>query len=169
MRATALEGAYAHGAMRITDGLVGDAVVVRPAWESFEAVVAGLVERLAVAHQLPQALADQAVRRICEREAIASTAMVDIGVSIPHARVDGVSGVMAALAVSPEPVYEVADGLPISIVALVLSPPALTGDHLNFLSSISMLLQSENNRHNLRQATSPDAVIRLVRDGELRR
>jgi PTS system nitrogen regulatory IIA component len=111
-------------------------------------------------------LAEAAVQRISEREAVASTAMVDIGVSIPHARLEGVDRLIAAIAVSPRAVYQVGDGLPISIVAVVLSSPSLSGEHLNFLSALSILLQSSRVRERLRRATTAEEVLALVRRNE---
>jgi mannitol/fructose-specific phosphotransferase system IIA component (Ntr-type) len=139
--------------MHVSNALAVEAIIVRPTWRSFEETITGLVDRLVVAGRLPQALAARAVQRICEREAAASTAMVDIGVSIPHARLDGVAGI-------------VGDHLPISIVALVLSAPNLTGEHLNFLSALSLLLQSSRVREALRAATTPATVLRLVQSSE---
>ncbi len=152
--------------MRFIDGLVGEAVIVGPAWNSFQATIEGLVGLLVAQGRVPLPIADVAVRTICERERFASTAMVDIGVSIPHARVEGVDGIVAALAVSPRSVYEVADGLPITIVALVLSSPDLSGEHLNFLASLSILLQSDLMRRRLREARDVGEVLRLVRESD---
>ncbi len=97
---------------------------------------------------------------------MASTAMVDIGVSIPHARLHGISGILAAMAVSPRAVYNAGDGLPISIVVLVLSSPAVVGEHLTFLASLSMLLQSARFRQSVRNAASAEQVERLIRSSE---
>lgn len=152
--------------MRVSDVVTVGAVLVQPAWGSFEATIAGMVDRLVACGQLPAALADQAVHRIREREAMASTAMVDIGVSIPHARIDGITGIVAALALSPQAVYEAGDGLPISIVALVLSSPTLTGEHLNFLSALSLLLQSAQVRNKLRHAATAEAALQVIRGQE---
>ena len=152
--------------MRVSEALVSSAIVVRPPWETLDDAIAGLMDLLVASSRLPRQLVQAAVARVREREAVASTAMVDIGVSIPHARLDGVSGVIAAIAVSPQAVYQVADGLPISIVALVLSSPSLSGEHLNFLSSLSMLLQSGRIRERLRNAATPDDVLRLIRANE---
>ncbi len=152
--------------MRVSDALVSGAIVVQPAWQTFDDAIAGLVDRLVASARLPEELAAVAVARIREREAMASTAMVDIGVAIPHARLDGITGVVAAIAVSPHAVYQVADGLPISIVALVLSSPSLSGEHLNFLSSLSLLLQSARIRERLRNAATPDDVLRLIGTNE---
>ena len=73
---------------------------------------------------------------------------------------------LVCLAVSPIAVYQVADGAPISIVVLVLSSPALTGEHLDFLSTLSLLLQSAEMRRQLRRAPSPQEVLRLMRESE---
>jgi len=140
--------------------------IVQPAWGSFDNTIVGLVEHVVACGRLPGSLAVQAVQRIREREVMASTAMVDIGVSIPHARLEGIDGIAATIAVSPTAVYQLADGLPISIVVLVLSSPSLTGEHLNFLSTLSLLLQSARMRRQLRNATSPQEVLRLVRESQ---
>jgi PTS system nitrogen regulatory IIA component len=155
--------------IHVSDALADGAVIVGPAWGSFEETVTQLVDRLVSLGRLPRTLAAAAVRRICEREAIAGTAMVDIGVSIPHARLDGVDHLVAAMAVSRRAVYQVADGLPISIVVLVLSSPALSGEHLHFLSQLSLILQSVRTRERLRNAAAPEEVLRLVRHSEVGR
>jgi len=152
--------------MRVSDALVSGAVAVRPAWETLDETIAGLTDLLVAAGRLRRELAQLAVARVREREAVARTAMVDIGVSIPHARLEGIDGVIAAIAVSPQAVYQVADGLPISIVALVLSSPSLSGEHLNFLAALSMLLQSGRIRERLRNAPTPEAVMRVISDNE---
>jgi PTS system nitrogen regulatory IIA component len=152
--------------MRVEDALVAGAIKVRPNWQSFEDAVTGLVESLVLAGRLPRELAASAVQRVREREAMASTAMVDIGVSIPHARLDGITTLVAAMAVSPTAVYKAGDGLPISIVALVLSPPSLAGEHLNFLSKLSLLLQSTRVREQLRESQTAEEVLKLVRENE---
>jgi len=82
------------------------------------------------------------------------------------ARLEGIDGVVAAIAVSPDAVYEVTVGLPIAIVALVLSSSSLAGEHLQFLSALSLVLQSERVRDALRHAASAAEVARLVRINE---
>jgi mannitol/fructose-specific phosphotransferase system IIA component (Ntr-type) len=152
--------------LRVSEVVTIGSVVVRPQWKGFEDAVTGLVNQLVAAGRLPAALAVPAVQRVCQREAMASTAMVDIGVSIPHARLDGVDGIIAALAVDPVAVYQLAAGLPIPIVTLVLSSPSLTGEHLNFLSSVSLLLQSARTREQLRKAATAEEVLQVIRAHE---
>jgi mannitol/fructose-specific phosphotransferase system IIA component (Ntr-type) len=152
--------------LRVSDALHSRTVILGPTWDSFEETIDHLVQQLVAAERLPASLAGEASQRVRERESIAGTAMVDIGVSIPHARLAGTEGIVAAMAVSRAGVYHVADGVPISIVVLVMSSPALTGEHLNFLSGVSMLLQSARTRERLRQAQDVEEVLALVRDGE---
>ncbi len=150
--------------MRLHDGLGSGDIIVGSEWSSFETAVEGMVDHLVRSGRIPSTLAASAVRSIREREVIASTAMVDIGVSIPHARVEGLPGLVATLAVSPTAVYRFADDVPISIVALVLSSPNMAGEHLNFLSALSMVLQSTRTRDALRTAPDAGAVLRLVQE-----
>lgn len=152
--------------IRLSDALTLDAVRLRSSWPSFEATVRALVETLADAGRLPQANIDEAVRILCEREEISSTAIVEISVSIPHARFPAVDGIVAALAVAPEGVYQHGHGLPISIVVLVLTSPKLTTEHLGFLASLSMLLQSERLRDSIEKAVSPQQVMALIAEHE---
>jgi mannitol/fructose-specific phosphotransferase system IIA component (Ntr-type) len=152
--------------IRVSEALVAGTVKVRPAWGSFSETISGLVERLVVSGRLPNNLGPAAVQRIHEREAMASTAMVDIGVSIPHARLEGINSILAAMAVSPQAVYQAGNGLPISIVVMVLSSPASAGEHLNFLARLSMLLQSARFRQSVRNAATPEEVQQLIRTNQ---
>ena len=152
--------------IRVSDALSADSVLVQPAWEGLGETISGLVGLLAAAGRIPAELAPKTIRLIQDREAVASTAMVDIGVSIPHARLEGITGIVAAMAVSPRAVYEAGDRLPISIVVLVLSSPTLAGEHLGFLARLSMLLQSGRFRHSIRNAATPEEVARLIRANE---
>lgn len=147
----------------LLDALTSDSVVVAQSWENFEQAVTGLVDRLVAAGRLQPALRDKAIRAVCDREAASSTAIVELGVSIPHARIDGVDDIVAALAVVPSGVYRWSASLPISIMVLVLTSPDLTTEHLTFLSSLSMLLQSDRIRQYLKEAANPQDVMLLLR------
>ena len=154
--------------MRVSDTLKAAAIITGATWPDFESAVEALVGKLVACGDLPARLEREAVRAVCARERMASTAMVDIGVSIPHSRLDGVERVVSALAVSPRAIYGASAGTPISIVALVLSPPALTGEHLNFLSALSLVLHSAGLRRLLQEAPTPEAALELIRSHESR-
>lgn len=151
---------------RVSDALVRGAVLVRPSYTTFADTIEGLVGALAAVGGLPSELADTATRLVRDREAVSSTAMVEISVSIPHTRLDGVDQIVAGIAVSPKAVYQVADGLPICIVVLVLTPTDLINEHLEFLHSLSLLLQSAHLRESLRHATTAEEILLAIRENE---
>lgn len=154
---------------RVVDIIEAGGVLVAPTYADFADAVAALVDSLIERGQLDARLREEAIEAVCEREKLSSTAMVEIGVSIPHARLRGVRGVIGALAASPTGVYQAMAGVPISIVILVLSSPDLAGDHLNVLGGLSMLLQSESLRQGVSRASGGDAVIGLLREQSGRR
>ena len=141
--------------MRAAELIATGGIVMRPACNSFDEAVSGLVDCLIASGSLPPALREPATRAVIERETVQSTAIVEIGVAVPHARVAGVAGVVAAMAASPTALYYAMTGVPISIVVVVLSAPDLVGDHLDTLAGVSMLLQSADTRRGLERA--PDA------------
>ncbi len=154
---------------RVVDIIESGGVLLSPSYSNFSGVVEGLVDTLIARGQIESRYRDEAVRAVCERERLSSTVMVEIGVSIPHARVRGVKGVIGALAVSPVGVYQAMAGLPISIMVLVLSSPDLAGDHLNILAGLSMLLQSEVVRQGIINAADEAAAIEILREHSTRR
>ena len=149
--------------MRVSDILAAGGLIIQPSWVTFDDAVDGLVASLVHNGQLPATLAGAAVRAVRERERVANTAIVEIGVSIPHARLDGVCGVVAAIAGSPTAVYYHMERVPITLMVLVLSAPDRAGEHLNFLSKMSMLLQSESLRYALRHAPDHGTALAALR------
>ncbi len=153
---------------RVVDIIASGGVSLSPSYSDFSEVVGGLVDSLVGRGKLDGRLRDQAIAAVCERERLSSTVMVEIGVSIPHARVTGVKGVVGAMAVRPGGVYQAMESVPIAIVVLVLSPPDLAGDHLNVLAGLSMLLQSEVVRNGVIRADRESTVIELLREQSAR-
>ena len=149
--------------MLVSDTIAAGGLVLRPPWGTFEETVEGLVDSLVSNAQVPPSMRDAAIRAVCEREKMASTVIAEIGVSIPHARLNGVAGVVAAIAVSPTAIFHPMAGVPITVLALVLSAPELAAEHLNFLSALSMLLQSESVRRGLCRAPDTNAALALLR------
>ncbi len=152
----------------VVDIIASGGVVLSASYPEFADVVARLVDTLVGRGQLPESLRDAAIAAVCEREELSSTVMVEIGVSIPHARLEGVDGVIGAMAVSPDGVYQAMTGVPITIVVLVLSSPDLAGDHLNVLAGLSMLLQSETVRSGVVVADGDSTVLELLREQSAR-
>src|ERR1044071_3782045 len=91
---------YPPRGMRFVAALRPELIHIAPPWTTFRETVSGLVGTLREHGALSATYASDAVRAVTSREAAASTALLDIGVGIPHARVAGLDGVMTALALS---------------------------------------------------------------------
>ena len=136
---------------------------VAPPWRTFEETIAGLVAVLAGEHLLPPAAEPSAIQAVTAREAASSTALLDIHAGVPHARLPGITQPVAALAASPHGLYEAVPTVRIQVVALVLSPPAATAQHLTILAGIATLLRSPELRAGLLAARDADEALRILR------
>lgn len=148
--------------MRVTDVITAGGILVQRPCQTFEAAVRDLVAAMVQQGQVSSTLEVQAVKAICDREQMASTVIVEIGVSVPHARMEGIQGVVGALATSPTAVYYAMASVPITIMALVLSAPDRAAQHLNLLGSLSLLLQSENLRRRLQEAEDAGQAFAIL-------
>jgi mannitol/fructose-specific phosphotransferase system IIA component (Ntr-type) len=149
--------------MRAVEIIATGGIMLAPPCGTFEQAVGGLVDTLIANNRLPDAMRHEAVRAVCDREAMASTAVVEIGVSVPHARLSGIAGVIGALAATPTALYYATAGVPISIMVLIFSAPDLIGEHLNTLASISLLLQSAALRRDIEHAPDSATALRILR------
>jgi mannitol/fructose-specific phosphotransferase system IIA component (Ntr-type) len=139
-------------------------IVIAPAWHGFGETVDGLLDRLVEVGLLSPAARAAAATGIRARESEASTAVIETGVGVPHARIAGLDRAVVALAVAPAGLYEAAPTVAIRIVALVLSPVAALEDHLRTLADIATLLRSAALRSLLLRARdAPAALEALIR------
>jgi len=102
-----------------------------------------------------------------ERERGISTTL-DTGLSLPHARMDGIDGILAALAVLKAPISDPqASDLSIRVVFLFFSPnkPEAFPLHLQLLRGVSSLFQPAL-IDRLTAAASPAEALALVRQIE---
>jgi PTS system fructose-specific IIC component len=143
--------------------LRSELIAVSPPWRTFEDTIRGLAACLAAARLLPTAAEQAAVEAVVAREAEASTALLDIGVGVPHAPLAGITRPIVALGLSSEGLYEAVPTVSIRIVALVLSPPGSGADHLRLLSGIATLLRSTDLRARLLAARDGSEALASLR------
>src|SRR5579884_1613538 len=94
--------------------------------------------------------------RLQEREHVNCTAMGN-GVCIPHARFYHLDTLHAFFAHLEKPVdFGAADGKPVDLVFMLLSPDAANTDHIKALASISRLLRDKMLCENLRRTQDPE-------------
>jgi fructose-specific phosphotransferase system IIA component len=103
---------------------------------------------------------------IFEREKIMSTG-VGAGFAIPHAKSDAVSDIVAAFAITAQPIdYQSLDDQPVRIVFLLVGRENMVGPHIKLLSRISRLMNNEEFRTRLLEAASPKDVLEIFRKEE---
>ena len=106
--------------------------------------------------------------RLAAREKLGSTGFGG-GVAIPHARIPGLAGVRGLVLRLAQPIdYGAADGAPVDLVFLLLSPEAGGAAHLKALARVSRRLRDVAFVAKLRGAGSPDALYALLASSELR-
>jgi len=145
--------------VRFVEYLREERVVLRPPWSTFDDTVAGLLGTMVGDGSLRPADEAAALLAIRTREREASTAVLEIGICIPHARVGSVARPVVALGVSPHGFYEPFPTVRIRIVGLLLSPPAAGDEHLKLLAGMATLLRSQVLRDALITATNATSVI----------
>jgi mannitol/fructose-specific phosphotransferase system IIA component (Ntr-type) len=136
-----------------------DRIRIDPGWRTFGETIEGLVGVLVKTRALKADAAAGARQAVEAREVESSTALLDIHVGVPHARMRGLRQSIVALGVSGQGLYEAVPTVPIQIVALVLSSPDATDDHLQILAGIATLLRSADLRAALLAARAGDEVL----------
>ena len=153
--------------MRITDVLAATTVAVNVSFRTKEEVLNHLVSLIDRTGMVRDRSKVYSV--ITEREKIMSTG-IGKGFAFPHAKTDAVADTVAALVTLKEPVeYQSLDGLPVSIVFMLVGRENAVGVHLRLLSRVSRLMNSDTFRHQLLQSTSPEQVIELIAEEEEQR
>lgn len=103
---------------------------------------------------------------VAEREQIMSTG-VGKGLALPHAKTDAVSDTTAGFAVAEEPIaFDAIDGKPVRLFFLLVGPKEARSTHIKILSRISRLLNRDEFRTRLLEATTPREVIEIFKEGE---
>lgn len=100
-----------------------------------------------------------------ERERLGATGMGH-GVAIPHARIDGLKGIVGIFAALSKPVdFEAVDGEPVDLVFALLAPKDAGADHLRALARVSRRLRDPSVCAKLRSADHPSAIYAVLTQG----
>jgi len=103
---------------------------------------------------------------ILEREKIMSTG-VGSGFAIPHGKTDAVQDIVAAFAITEQPIdYQSLDDQPVRIVFLLVGKDNSVGPHIKLLSRISRLMNKEEFRKKLIDAETPSEILQIFKDEE---
>jgi PTS system nitrogen regulatory IIA component len=107
-----------------------------------------------------------AINAIVAREEMGST-IIAPGLALPHARLEGLSRIEAAVGVCPAGVHDPHDGgSPIRVFVLFMGPADNMKEHLSFLSSVAALFQKEGFVDKLSKLASPQGVLHAIKQAE---
>lgn len=110
--------------------------------------------------------ADELSARLLDREKLGCTGLGD-GVAIPHCKLKDVEKVAIAVASTENPVdFGAADGKPITLIFLVVSPANGAAAHLQALARVSRMLRVPGVVQRLRAAATTESLREAVREAE---
>ncbi len=133
--------------MKIVDILAPEAIVPEMRATSKLEAIEELARALAGLH--PEIEERRLVQVLLEREELGSTAIGE-GIAIPHGKLPGVTGVLAAFGRSPRGLdFESLDGGPTRLFFLLVAPEDSAGIHLKALARVSRLLKDRAFRERL--------------------
>jgi PTS system nitrogen regulatory IIA component len=106
------------------------------------------------------------VDAIVQREKIGSTG-IGGGVGVPHAKLDGIKGVIGAFGRCNPPIeFSAVDGAPVSLVFLILSPPSKGEAYLKALQKVMTALKRPNFVKFLKGAKTARDIEEIFREVE---
>jgi len=148
--------------MKITDILNEQGIVPVIAGRSKADIIAELAN--VVVRQHRDIDRERLVQALEDRERLNSTALGE-GVAIPHGKLPGVKGVIAAFGRSPSGVdFSSLDGKPTHLFFLLVAPEDSAGTHLKALARISRLLKDASFRTRLMGAADAGDLFRIIRE-----
>jgi fructose-specific phosphotransferase system IIA component len=150
--------------MKISDILTENLVATGLPGNTKNEVIDAMIELVASS---PKVMDKEKVRKaIFEREEIMSTG-VGNGFAIPHGKTEAVSDIVAAFAVTAQPIdYQSLDEKPVRLVFLLVGKDNLVGPHIKLLSRISRLMNKEEFRRRLLDMKSPREILDAFRQEE---
>lgn len=96
------------------------------------------------------------------RERLGSTGLGE-GVAIPHGRIKGLKGTLAALVKLQTPIaFDAPDNAPVRLLVFLLVPEHATEEHLELLSELAELLSDASIRDSLMNCDDAAQLLRIL-------
>lgn len=150
--------------MKISDILSADVIAVNMDVADKEDAIKKIIDLSAKSDKILDL--DKVTHTIYEREKLVSTG-VGKGFAIPHGKTDAISDVVAAFAITKEPIdFDSIDGEPVRFIFLLIGKENLLNTHIKLLSRISRLMNKDEFRETLLDANTSEDVLKIFRDEE---
>jgi fructose-specific phosphotransferase system IIA component len=151
--------------MKISSILTEELIRVNLPGTTKEEVINGLIDIAVASHKIKDV--ERVRQSIFEREKIMSTG-VGKGFAIPHGKTDAVSDIVAAFAITENPIdYQSLDHEPVRMLFLLIGKDSLVGAHIKLLSRISRLMNKDELRIRLMQTKTSEDVLALLKEEEM--
>jgi len=151
--------------MRILDFLQSDAILPSLKSETKEAVLAELVEPIAVSN--PGIDSSGLVKILIARENLGSTG-IGGGIAIPHGKYEGLQQLTASFGRSTKGIdFNSMDNKPAYLFFLIVAPMGCAGEHLKALARISRLFKDPLLKTSLQKAQTADDIFRIIEDHDM--
>jgi len=109
---------------------------------------------------------DAVYQAVIEREKIMSTG-VGKGFAIPHAKTNAVNEIIAAFGRLEQPIdFQSLDDQPVKLIFLLVGKENLVGPHIKLLSRLSRMMNLDEFRENLSNATTAEEIYSLFENEE---
>jgi len=152
--------------MKLSDIMVFDAIVPQLKATTKDEAIAELVEALAAAGAVPKSSVAEITKVVLNRESQATTG-IGKGVALPHAKRKGVKKPIGTIGLSPGGIdFAALDSKPVYSVILLLSSPDNPDEHLQAMEIIFKHVQRDIFRKFLRQSTTKEAVVSLIKEAD---
>ena len=98
---------------------------------------------------------------VMEREAKLSTGLGH-GVAVPHGKTQGVDRLVAAFGIKRDGIhFDAADGQPVKLFFMLVSPQSVSGPHVKALAQIAKFLRTDKNKEKLLNAKTSEEVYTI--------
>lgn len=153
--------------MKLLDLVHPSCVIAELASGDRNGAIRELVQVLGDARLIDAGLVDGIIRSIVTRERTRGTTGFGKGVAVPHAKVEGLSQIVAAVGRSNDGIdFASLDGQPVHIVFLIVSPADQPDEHLRAMDLIFRHLQQEKFRKFLRRSDRPEKIYDLLKEAD---
>lgn len=103
---------------------------------------------------------------VLDREKIMSTG-VGKGFAIPHGKTNSITDIIAAFGKTKNPIdYEALDNQPVHLVFLLVGKDNLVSKHIKLLSRISRMMNKDDFRNRLLEASSAEEILGIFNKEE---
>ena len=150
--------------MKISDILSTDVISVNMEVSDKEDSINKVINLAAKSNKISDV--NKVAQTIFEREKLVSTG-VGKGFAIPHGKTDAISDVVAAFAITKDPIdFDSIDGEPVRFIFLLIGKENLLNTHIKLLSRISRLMNKDEFSEKLIEAKTSEEVLNIFKEEE---